>query len=71
MCLSGCERHVQKTKKGDMGGPHGGTIGEADKDSMSGGDRIGTGSCGAKEMATTAIVGDDAMGRVVGNERNN
>ena len=54
-----------------MGGTHGGTIGEADEDSMSGGDRIETGSCGAKEMSTADRVGDSMMGRVVGNERNN
>ena len=57
--------------KGGIGGLHGGTIGEADEDSMSGGDQIGTGSCGAKEMATAARVGDGAMGRVVGNKRSN
>ena len=54
-----------------MGETHGGTIGEANKDSMSGGDRIGTGSCGAREMATAASVGNDAMGRVGRNKRNN
>ena len=54
-----------------MGGPHGGTIGEADDDYMSGGDRIGTGSCGAKEMASSTRVDDDVMRRVVGNERSN
>ena len=50
--MAGCERHGQKNQKGGIGGPHGGTIGEAGEDSMSGGDRIGTGSCGAKEMDT-------------------
>ena len=50
---------------------HSGTIGEANKDSMSGGNWIGTGSFGAKEMATSVRVGNGAMGRVVGNERSN
>ena len=54
-----------------MDGPNGGTIGEADKDPMSGGNRIGTGVCGAKEMATESRVGNDAIGRVVGNKRSN
>ena len=71
MCLAGCERHVRKSQKGSMGGPHGGTIGEDDKDYMSGGDWIGTGSCGANEMDTVARVSDGAMGRVFGNERTN
>ena len=31
-----------------MGRTHGRTIGESNEDSMSGGDRIGTGSCGSK-----------------------
>ena len=31
-----------------MGGSHGGTIGEADEDSVSGGYQIGTWSCGVK-----------------------
>ena len=62
VCLAGCQRHAQKRKKGDMGGTHGGTIGETDEDLMSGGDKIGTGSCGAKEMATVARVGNGAMG---------
>ena len=44
VCLAGCKRHVWKVKKGGMGGSHGGTTGEADKDSISGGDQIGTGS---------------------------
>ena len=67
VCLAGCDRHVRKREKGGIGGPHGGTIGKADEDSISGGYQIVTGSCGAKEMATTAILGDGAMGRVVGN----
>ena len=54
-----------------MVGLHGGTIGEADEDSMSGGNQIETGSCGAKGMATTVRVGNGAMGRGVGNERSN
>ena len=48
MFLAGCKRHVQKRQKGGMGGPYGGTIGEADKYVMSGGDGNGTGSFGAK-----------------------
>ena len=48
VCLAGCESHVRKRQKISMGGPHGGTIGKAEEDSMSGGDQIGTGSCGAK-----------------------
>ena len=71
MCLTGCERHMQKRQKGGMGGPHGGTIGEADKYSMSGGYQFGKGGCGAKEIATASIVGNGAMGRVVGNKRSN
>ena len=39
---------MHKIQKGGIGGPHGGTIGEANEDSMSGGDHIGTGSCGGK-----------------------
>ena len=54
-----------------MGGPHGGIIEETDEDSMSDGDRIETGSCGAKEMATADRLGNGVMGRVVGNERSN
>ena len=38
---------------------------------MSGGDWIGTGSCGDKEMDTAARVCDGVMGRVVGNKRSN
>ena len=71
MCLSRYERHVRKSQKGGMGGPHGGTIREDDEDSMSGGYQIGTGSCGAKEMANAARFGDGAMGRGVGNKRSN
>ena len=71
MCLAGCERHVRKSKQGGVGGLHGGTIGEDNEDSMSGGDRIGTGGVGAKEIATVARVRDGTMGRVAGNERNN
>ena len=71
MCLAGYERHVRKRDKGGIGGLHGGTIGEADEDSMSGGNRIGTGVCGAKEMATETRVGNDAIGRVVGNKMSN
>ena len=67
VCLMGCKRHVPKRQKGSMGGPHGSTIGKADKDSIISGDQIGTGSYGAKEMATAARFGDGAMGRVVGN----
>ena len=71
VCLAGCKRHVRKSQKGTIGGPHGGTIGKADKDSMSGGDQIGIESCGAKEIATAARVVNGAMGRVVGNKRSN
>ena len=69
--MAGYERHVRKRDKGGIGGLHGGTIGEADEDSMSGGNRIETGSCGAKEMATADRFGNGVMGRVVGNERSN
>ena len=54
-----------------MGGSHGGTIGEADEDSVSGGYQIGTWSCGVKEMATASRVGDGAMWIVVRKERSN
>ena len=60
-----------ENKKDGMGGPHGGTIGEANKNSMSGGNQIGTGSCGAKEMATVARVGNGTIGRVVLYKRSN
>ena len=62
---------MRKSQKGGIGGPHGGTIGKADKDSMSGGDQIGTGSCGAKEMATADRVRNGAMGGVVRNKSSN
>ena len=54
-----------------MGGPHGGTIGWGDEYSMSVGDQIGTGSGGAKEMATADRVGDGVMGGMFENERSN
>ena len=69
VCLEGSKRHVRKRQKGSMGETHSGNIGEADKDSMIGGEQIGTGSCGAKEMANVARFGYGAIGRVVKNER--
>ena len=71
VCLAGCERHVQKKQKGGMGRSHGCTIGEDNKDYMSGGNKIGTGSCGSKEMATASRFGYGATRRVVGNKRSN
>ena len=62
---------MHKIQKGGIGGPHGGTIGEDDKDSMIGGDWIGTGSFGAKEINSAARVGNGMMRRVVGSERSN
>ena len=49
MCFAGCDSHVQKSKKGGVGGLHDGTIWEAEEGSMSDGYEIGTGSCGDKE----------------------
>ena len=43
----------------------------ANKNFISGGELIVLWSCGAKEMATVARVGNAVMGRVVDNERIN
>ena len=64
------EAFAEKSE-GAYGVPHGGTIGEDYKDSISGGDQIGTGISGAKEMDTADRVGNGAMGRMVWNERSN